>query len=168
MKSTHTMNHAWSIICSSSVIDQETNNISLTNLIERISFPVSIETLENAKKEGKDGLMFVFPFEIVSRFFRKDANNATAFDVRLRLLNPLSKPVITSERRVAVEKGIKNMRVRTRLENLPVNMPGDCEMHIDMREVDETEFRNVAIIPLELCLGIDTNKKVGVPVRSKG
>ena len=151
MKRIESVEHIWSLICSNSTIDSETNNLSLFNVIERITVTVPAAALDKAKADKSKGLLTHVGFEVVSRFRKKTSNKTAAFDIRLRLLSPESRILMTSnEQRVAMREGIRNMRIRNRFNVLPVEKSGDYVVIVDAKEVEETGYSEVGRIPLEI------------------
>ncbi len=163
MKKIESVEHVWSLICSSSSIDSETNNLSLYNVIERITVTVSSTVVEKAKADNSKGLLTPIDFEVVSRFRKKTESKTTTFDIRLRLLSPDSRILMTSvEQRIAMREGIRNMRVRNRFNALPVEKSGDYIIIIDVKEIEETHYNEVGRIPLEIIVNVEEkaeNKK---------
>ena len=163
MKKIGSVEHVWSLICSRSTIDSETNNLSLFNVIERITVNIPVEAIEKAKISKAKGFLTQIDFEVVSRFRKITENKIVAFDVRLRLLSPDSRILMTSvEQRIAMREGIKNMRVRNRFNSLPVEKSGDYMIVVDIKEVEEAHYAEVGRIPLEILVNIEEkaeNKK---------
>lgn len=161
MNNKNLLKHVWSVACSNAVIDSQSNNISLFNTLEKLTINVKESDLERVKKEGTEGIVFPISFEVVSRFTRGDTGVAQAFDYRLSLLNPTGKPVVNSEQKIAIEKHIKNMRVRTNIQVLPVSIAGDYILVVEFKDVAESRFDKVAELPLEIVINsIPTKNKV--------
>ena len=155
----NSVSHVWSIICTNSVIDQETNNLNLFNLIEKLTLTIPEQELQKVKESGAKGIMFPFSLEVVNRFKKNKKGETVAFDFRLKLLNPAGEALITNERRVALKKEIDNMRVRTRLgPPLPVDKSGDYSIVIEFKDVDEERYTEAEVVPLEVIIQAGPNQ----------
>ncbi len=156
------LNHIWSIVCSKSLLDKDSNNVSLINTIEKITLPISEVEMRGATERKSEGFLFQFEFEVVSRLMRK-IKGPIAFDYRVILLSPSGKKLIVSERRLAMDPDIKNLRVRTNFGTLPIEKSGDCILEISIKDVEEQRYEVVSEIPVEVALNVisdnTTNKK---------
>jgi|SRR3989344_3562664 len=151
MKENKKIKHIWSLVCSNSLLDGKTNNLSLFNLVEKLTLTVPKTEMDKAKKTGAQGFLFPLGLEIMSRFYRQD-NGETAFDYRLRFVNPEGKTIFNSERKIAVKKHIRNLRVGTNVKAWPISGSGDYTLVVEAKEVSENRYEEIASIPLEVDL----------------
>ncbi len=159
MNKINSVSHIWSLISSYSVLDQESNNLSLFNLIEKISVNVPEAEMLKLQKEGANkGFMFPFNFEVISRFLKNQGNQIAAFDLRVRMVNPDGKSLSTAEQKIALNKDIRNMRVRTRFGSIFLDKAGDYSIAIDIKDVEDTRYVEVSRIPLEVMINIKRAK----------
>ena len=105
MKTTFPLTHIWTVVCSRSSVDIDSNNISLFNLIEKLTFPISVEQLKEAHDQGKQGIFFPIEFEVVTRYRRANETQSDAMDARLRLINPEGKMILSPDEKNALKKG---------------------------------------------------------------
>jgi len=75
-----TIRHVWSVLCKIAITDKRTNNISLINVIENISYEFD--------KDHPIDLPLPLDCELVSLWARKDPKNPVKVRVRDRLLAP--------------------------------------------------------------------------------
>lgn len=142
--------HIWSVLCSHSVLDQDSNNLSLFNLLERVTFFPPKNQLTDIKKQmGLGKLMAPFNFEIVSRI-KKNTEKTIAVDIETIIVDPQKVEVGKFQKRVDLKKEIKNMRFRNKFGSIPFTKNGEYEFLIYMKEQNEKEFSQVASIPLEI------------------
>lgn len=66
------MQHVWSIVCSNSVIDVRTNNISLFNTLERIVFSLKDEDIERLQSQFDGNLPVPISAEFVTMWVRSE------------------------------------------------------------------------------------------------
>lgn len=152
MKTKKTLTHVWSVATSSSLLDKDTNNISLLNTLEKLTINIKETDLDKVKKEGAEGIIFPIVFEVVSRFTRKEIGVGEAFDYKLNLINPEGKIIVNSEQKIAIDKNIKNIRVRTNIQSLPVSTSGDYILYIEFKDVGDNKYDKVAELPIEVVI----------------
>lgn len=152
MKKNKSIEHVWSIICSSSILDSETNNLTLSNLIEKITIDIPEDELKKIKEAKSEGILFPMNFEVVSRFRKIDKDkDVPPFSYQIVMQNPEGKTMLSSnEQQINFPKGIYNMRVRTRLNQLPIQKTGDYFISIQTKDSGSDKFEEVYLIPLEM------------------
>ncbi|TSC63464.1 MAG: hypothetical protein Athens041674_96 [Parcubacteria group bacterium Athens0416_74] len=146
--------HIWTVICSRSSIDTDTNNVSLFNLIEKFTLTVPKEQVEKAKQQGARGIVFPVEFEIVTRYRREDKTKSDAFDSRLRMLNPKGEETLSNEQKIAMKEGIDNLRVRNQISGLPVDENGVYWVVIETKPVNDANYIEVYRLPLEVVVNV--------------
>ncbi|KKS37968.1 MAG: hypothetical protein A3G49_01275 [Candidatus Sungbacteria bacterium RIFCSPLOWO2_12_FULL_41_11] len=150
-----TYRHIWSVLCLYSVLDQESNNLSLFNLVEKLTFTPpknQITEIEKQKKIGK--LVVPVNFELVTRI-KKNTDKAISVDIEVVIIDPQKVEIGKFLKRVDFRKEIKNMRYRNRFNSLPITINGEYEILVNIKDQDEKEFTQVANIPLEVELKMD-------------
>lgn len=146
------LNHIWTIICTNSAVDIDSNNVSLFDLIEKVTLAVPKSEFDKAHQQGAKGIVFPIPFEIVTRFRRENSIVADAADVRFRLLNQKGEEVLAGEQKVALKVGVENLRVRNKINGLPVDAAGVYWVLTEVKSVDNEHFTEVNRLPLEIAL----------------
>lgn len=152
MENKETIKHVWSVLCSNSVVDKDTNNISLNNTIEKLTITVPKGVLEKAKEAKEDGFTFEFPHQIVTMFSRADSSIENAIDLKLEFVNPEGLITSKSERKIGIQKGIKNVRIRDLAEALPLSTSGDYCIRVYYKVVSEPDFNLATELPLEIVI----------------
>lgn len=150
---TKNLRHVWSVLCSSSVLDADSNNLSLNNLVEKLTFHVTKEVELEKKKAGATGYLMSVQLELVTRFY-KITEEAVAFEIKMDVINAKGKLMgSVNPNNFGIKSGIKNMRIRTKLNQLPTDeQGGDYTLSILVKEAGESEFTEVDQIPLEIVL----------------
>ena len=155
----NSLNHVWSIVCSNSLLDKDTNNLSLFNTIEKFTLKIQESELEKIKKENKESVVFPISFQVVSRFARQDTGKVETLDYKVILVSPEDKIVSTSNQKLAIDKNIKNFRVRTNFQSLPVSKSGDYIIAVEFKDLIENRFSRVAELPIEVVMETIQDKK---------
>ena len=146
--------HIWSIICSKSIIDQESNNLSLLNVIEQLT--VDAKKIESSGRDEKNRV-YVVPIEmtLVSRFKKVvDPKEKIFLEAQYRQFDPDKRLLGTLDTQFEMGNGIKNFRLRNLFNNLPITKSGTYTFVINLREKGENAFIEVATIPLDITLNI--------------
>jgi len=135
--------HIWSILCSNSTLDKDSNNLSLFNLIEQLNV--------NTKEDLKSGKAFNIPIalEFVSRF-KKNIVGALNLEVELKIIDPESKTIGTFTKEIDFRKELRNFRLRNRFEGFRVTVPGTYYFEIGIRDKKTDPFTVVCRSPLEV------------------
>jgi|GEM_PF-625305 hypothetical protein len=151
MKKLDSIEHVWSIICSRSIIDSETNSLTLNNVIEKIT--VNIPKVEFEKAKGTGHTIFNAPieYEITSLFRKSEGKKVTLFDMRVRMVNSSGQTIMTgAEQKIGLKEGVKNIRIRNRFNAIPLEKTGGYTFIIDLKEIEETVYAEVGRIPVEI------------------
>ncbi len=143
------ISHIWSIICTNSITDQNTNNISLFNLIEKYTIEIPKEEVKKIKDKKK--IIIPFGQEIVSRFIKNVKDENVVFDMRIDIMSPFKEVSKGQEvKTINFDRKFENIRVRNKIAYIPVGKSGVYNFIIKIKEVGETKFTGVVSIPIEI------------------
>ncbi len=148
---TKNLKHIWSVLCGSSVLDQDTNNLTLNNLIEQVSIKLSKEDVEKKEKEKTKGFAVPVQMQVVVRIMKTAQDVNLAFELKLDLINP-SGEIVNSMNpiNIALKKGLKNVRVRNNIPVLFVDKEGEYIIVVSIKEAGESKFTEVDRVPLDV------------------
>lgn len=138
--------HIWSILCKESVINQETNAISLLNVFE--GFQVSVG------KDAPNNQELVIPaeYEIVS-LLRKESKVEETISLRVSLFNPenkmIAEPVITQ---LTIPKDRNNHRHRVKSFGFKITKQGTYKFIVEIKQRDSKEFSMVSELPVDVSI----------------
>ncbi len=134
--------HIWSIICDSSSIDVDFNNVSLFSVIEELKIPLSdIERFKKIKEKGKGKLNHIvipLSFEIVT-LWRKSTEGALSRNVEISLLDPKGKKIQELKYEIEIKEGVNRLRSRMRVNGIRVREPGEYTFKIDVKKGQKME-----------------------------
>jgi hypothetical protein len=134
------INHIWTVLCSKSITDQESNNISLLEVLEQLTIV-------------GPPIPSVVPvrFEVVTLWGRSDADQPSRGHARLLFLTP--SDTVIGEHEYDIDLSVyQRYRTRTVMTGLPVQEAGRHHFRVQLRDEGETEWRDVANIPLQVLL----------------
>jgi hypothetical protein len=132
--------HVWTVFCSSSAIDKDTNQVSLFDIIEKINVE-----LVGAPPPGEK-VVVPSRFQVVTLWSRAQPNEPEAGSGRLRLMAPGGQELLKSENDIDLtEYGLR--RVRVNLAGMPFVGNGQYRFVVDQRVNDE--WKMVAEVPIQ-------------------
>ncbi len=131
------LDHLWSIVCQSSSIDDETNRLSLFNVIENITI------------NGEEGQRILAPlqFDIVSSWLRKDISEPVHATMKITYTSPEGESILQQEIAFEITKTPLH-RTRIHFPNIPVITSGCYKFIVDLKVGAENVWCTVATIPL--------------------
>ena len=137
------INHIWTILCSRSIVDQETQNISLLDVLEQVTIPYQLFS------QGK-GLVLPINFEVVTFWGRQHPKMAHQGTARLLLQSPSGQ--ILNEHQYLVDLSqYERTRTRARVSSLMIHEPGRHIFIVEFKK-NEREWTRVAEVPLQVTL----------------
>lgn len=141
------LKNIWSVLCLKSVIDSETNNITLRDVFEQLD-------VEYDSKKNKPPILLSFPieYEVTSLWSKKNNLKEVQSDVEIRVFSPSAKLVKTFPFKLNIEAKYKRYRSRFKIKGIQVSESGDYLFTIFVKEKGETTFKQVFEIPLEVNL----------------
>jgi hypothetical protein len=131
--------HAWTVLCSRALIDKDTNNVSLLEVIEQIH----VEDWRD-----RPGLA-VLPLELASLWTRAEVDIPSRGEARTLFRNPMGDTMATQTNEVDLSV-YKRLRNRGQLPALPIDRPGLHWFVIECRQQGSDEWREVSRLPLEV------------------
>jgi len=141
----------WGLICSMSVTDKESNNISLFNIVEQFNLP---EDAFNTQKKENKTLIFPAQYEIML-FFRRTLDvsifgDQISGDLKIKTVDPQEKIIQETTSSIVFQKAIKRMRFRVVMAGLSFTIPGNYIHQIEMKLAAKDDFKKVWEIPFEI------------------
>ncbi len=155
MKKINNIKHAWSVICQSSIVDKDSNNISLQNVIEQVQVNVSTEGAKAFRSKNPNfgnKLPINFPVQIVSLWRNLDTSIVPEAVIGVEFFDNQGELMQKAEFPFAFEEG--KVRIRT-IVNIPgVNIVGGGMylFKIKIKESEQGSFSDVAEIPFEVVI----------------
>lgn len=135
------MKHIWTIICRNVLEDKNSGNLSLVDVLDRISFSADLP------EEGPYTIPIPNPYYVVSSWLKPDNVSASDFFTRIRFLSPDGAVLVNHEEKLEFELSSK-LRVSGQVGSLPYTVNGVYEFEVAYLENEEWEV--VARIPVEI------------------
>lgn len=144
--------HIWSVLCQRSVVDAQSNNISIFDVLEALQ--VDINPTSQAKNQANLEYNIQLQYQIVTLISKEKADKKdTEYSIRVTLINSEGKKNILINQDLTFVANKKRMRSINQIQGLPVSQSGVYHFIVELKEDDEA-FRKVAELPLEVKLNI--------------
>jgi len=145
--------HAWTVICQKSIIDQETNNVSL-DVLEQLNIKTPV-----VPPKAK-GIFFPMQIEIVSLWYRGFEEKGIEGKGQIRIETSNGNKIGSAGISINLTKS-RRTRTRARLDGLPVPRVGSDYFYFIVEVESNSKWIEVARLPLEVNINTATNKKTG-------
>ncbi len=145
------INHIWSVLCERSIIDKDSKNISLIEVIEQL----------NVRGDAVDRVIPIRLF-LVTLWERSSKSDPVRASARLRFLDPQGNLVEKSEWKYSIDfKDYTRMRFRYAMNGLKVKGQGRHCFHLALYREKEKKWNQVATIPVLINIIEGDRKKSG-------
>lgn len=128
-----------SIVCTGASVDQETNNLSIFNMIEEIS--IFEKQLQAATKDGNKERVAPLSFELVTLWRKNVKNEGISAQEKIELLDPDDKILQKIEHPILMKSEHKRLRNRIKISGFKITAPGDYTFRIYIKEGDAKDYR---------------------------
>jgi hypothetical protein len=160
------LQHGWSILCSGTSVDQDTNNLTLFNIIDQISIPED-KLVKMPGIDGKDKPAAPVGFNLVTLWRKSETKVAASAEVEVELLDPSGTMRQKGDYSVDLPEGITRLRSRMQWNGIRVTTSGTYTFKISLKEAGDDKFRKVGEIYLDIQIlsakSSEKNQKKGRP-----
>ncbi|MEW5830526.1 MAG: hypothetical protein AB1846_16675 [Chloroflexota bacterium] len=132
------LEHIWSVLCTRSVIDTETNNVSIQDVIEQIT--IAAEPIENG--------FLPFQLELITLWGRKESDTPSKGMERVIFMTPSGNAEVVSESEIDLSS-VERHRHRVRLPGIPVSEAGKYYFKVEIKN-GNNEWKQVSAVPLKI------------------
>ena len=137
------MNHVWTVVCERSLIDKDSNNLSLINVIEQIQIGSLEEIPEGAPPPTGGGRI-----EVVTMWSRSNLETPETTNTRTIFYSPTGDELVRNEPYIDLTE-FKRLRARWLYIGLPP-YSGDGQYTFVVQQEVDGEWRTEAEVPLEI------------------
>ncbi|MBU3922692.1 hypothetical protein KJ684_00435 [Patescibacteria group bacterium] len=139
------MKHVWSILCEKTIIDIDTNSLNIHNCFDELNINIGKKERNNNKK-----ILIPVNFEIIHLLFDKKINQIRNPEIKIELYDPENKNIGNFSELVTFPKQKRRLRIRTKMNNLPITVEGTYNFLIKLKENKEKKYKKVSEIPLDI------------------
>lgn len=142
------MQHIWSVLCRTSQIDIDTNNLSISNVFEQL-----VVTLDQKDSEKKiESVNIPIEYEVVSLWVKETQEKKIKAEIMLDIVDPHGKILKSFTQIGEMPETMKRLRTRFRIQGLGLTTSGIYKFIVKIKEEDKKDFRVVSEVPLEVIL----------------
>ncbi len=152
MKKQKDIKHIWSLAAESSVVDQQTNNVSIHKVLEQLNMNISLQDREALKKNPENALLIPFPFQIISLWQSINPKKDPTAEVEIELFDSIGFSLQSTKFNLMFEKNKTRMRSIMSSPTIRITDGGVYVFRVRIKEEGESDFLEVAEIPLEVRL----------------
>lgn len=138
--------HIWSVLCRESVIDSESNNMSLFNVFEQLQIRISAPAPQN------QSINVPLQYELVSMLHKDNKRLAEKVEIEVSIINPDGEVVLTQPKEITFPAGLTRMRSRMRISGLKIDTEGEYIFRVRLKHENKKDYISEAEIPLEVTL----------------
>jgi hypothetical protein len=149
--------HIWTVLCQHSIIDAESHNISLIDVIEQLIISAPAPSEQQPTGQVRVGTVPI-PFEVVSLWSRAEGTQPALGQCRVTFISP-SGPLGEAHYIPVDLRKYERMRTRQRFGGIPVSEAGQYLFRIEYRDDGETEWREVDAVPLKVIIESGPERK---------
>ena len=135
--------HIWTVVCRAHIVDQQTNNVSLIDVLEEITVaPEGVETPANVRQ-------FPAIFSVVSLWSRGDPARPETGQARLSFLSPAGEQLGENTAEVDLRE-FRRMRLLNQFMGFPAAGAGIYRFVVERRADANAPWEEVARVPLDV------------------
>jgi len=139
------MKNIWSIIASRTIIDKESNMLSILDCIEQINVSSKDNTID--KKVIKN---IPAKFEIISFWIDEEISKERQGKFMIELYDPNINKINEFQSTFVMPKKMKRIRTIITFEGLPITTAGEYLFKIKLKNDKKESYKQVSELPLEV------------------
>ena len=147
--------HIWSVLCQSSVVDSQSNNVSLYNIVERLE--VNINPNGSTTFPVVKNINLPWQYELVSLWSRTKKGGEENANIRIDLLDPNGKELKSFEKEIIIPADKKRMREINKIQGISLTESGDYTFVVSIKQANNSKYEKVASLPLEVMINQTPN-----------
>lgn len=128
--------HIWTVFCSNSVIDKDSNNVSIQDILEQITVPF---------KPEKDAALAI-KCHLITMWGRTDFDKPINGFSRITYVSPSGKELLELLGRIELDKKVRT-RNKVIFSAIPIVETGKHYFVIEYKETENEDWKTAAKIP---------------------
>ncbi|MGE5426054.1 MAG: hypothetical protein ACM3PZ_03200 [Bacillota bacterium] len=138
------MKNVWSVVCKNSIIDGETNSLSLLETLDEININYREELDRKVIK------MLPISFHVVTLWFDEKANKERHFQLLVEIYDPEGKVLNSFEQECVMPKDRRRLRATSKINGFGFTDEGKYLVKVKYKE--KKEYILVAETPIDITL----------------
>ena len=150
--------HIWSVLCRQSVVDQQSNNVSLISVFEQLQ--VDIPPAGLSTMSGSKDINIPVQYELVNFWSKTKEGEDEKGNIRIVLSDPEGKEIKRIDKNLVIPQNNRRIREINKIQGIALRGSGIYYFIISIKQQGNNIYKQVAELPLEIRI----NK--GKPVES--
>lgn len=148
--------HIWSVLCQRSVVDRDSNTISMFDMLEELSVGIKTNAPEGTNNRPEGIINVPIQYDIVSFWTKEDENSDSS--LQIEFIDPNGKSLQTFNHMLEFKEH-KRLRSRIHVVGISITTVGIYTFHVKIKEKDKENFRTIAQLPLDVKIVKEDNQK---------
>ena len=148
--------HIWSVLCQRSVVDSQSNNVSLIDVFEQLR--VGISPFDSSDTSVSEGISIPVQYELVNFWSKTNEVVEEKGSIRIVLLDPKGKEIKRMDKDLIIPQTNRRMREINKIQGISLKGNGIYNFVVSIKQEDSDLYITVAEIPLEVKIGEDTKQ----------
>ena len=150
MNKDNKINLFWAMVCGSSSVDQNTNNMSMFNVFEEITINNIAAQVSQNQKPAEPGqpTNVLFPHEVITVWSRTNLEQETKAEMKVEFIDPFGNILSNVNPAIIFEKGKQRMRIILKINGLQVTIPGEYKYVISLKTASDKSLKEIANLPI--------------------
>lgn len=146
----------WAMVCGSSSVDQNTNNLSLFNVFEEITVNNLSAQIPQGQQQIKPGdtIAVLFPHEVITVWSRDDVNQEARAEMKVEFIDPSGKVLFSNNPAILFEDKKQRMRIIMKINGMQITKPGLYRYVISLKTLADASAKEVATLPIMVKIAI--------------
>lgn len=133
-----------------SIVDSETNNLSLRDVFEQIKVDVGSIPHKNGRI-AVGAVNVPINYELVNLWSKTKKREEESVNVAIKILDPKGKELKIIEKTLKIPSDSVRIRARSRIQGLMLTVSGTYIFKVMLKQKNRT-FKKVAEVPLEVTI----------------
>lgn len=131
--------HVWSVLCETSILDQDTQLISMINSVEELTVP----------EPPKPDVVYPIVMNLVSLWMRSDIKKPGSGFARYQFVSPSGEVVQSLEQDLDLTK-YERLRSRSQFAGFRLPGVGQYYFNVEYRNENNQKWKKVAALPVKV------------------
>lgn len=147
------INHVWSVLCRESVIDGDTNNISLLNIFEQLEVSITQQT------KTEFPIRVSINYELVSLWTKTGKKRTEKIDIEVMFVDPNGQILMKLPKKLKISENLTRLRSRLKISGIQISKSGNHLFRVKMKRKGDSKYKVVAELPLDVKIKKSTSSK---------
>jgi len=126
--------HIWSVLCQRSVVDSQSNNVSLIDVFEQLQ--VGISPFDSSDTSVSEGISIPVQYELVNFWSKTNEVVEEKGSIRIVLLDPKGKEIKRMDKDLIIPQTNRRMREINKIQGISLKGNGIYNFVVSIKQED--------------------------------